>query len=221
MHSRTVPAQFDMAAAITRSLLGWGILAGPFYLLLGLAEALTRDGFDLSRHPLSVLMLGDWGWVQRLNLLLSALMTLAAAVGLMRAMGKRVAGVLVGAYAVCLALSGVFAPDPMAGFPPGAPMGQVSLGGLLHMAFGAAGFCLLVAACFNAASWYSHRGETAFSTLSRIAGGTVIVGFIAGAVLSTRAVGIAALWAAVVVGWAWLAAFSARLYRSVPKPCPS
>ncbi|WP_433507282.1 DUF998 domain-containing protein [Pseudonocardia halophobica] len=64
-----------MAAATTRSLLGWGVVAGPFYLVVGLAQALTRAGFDLTRHPLTALLLGDLGWLQLLNFLLTGLMT--------------------------------------------------------------------------------------------------------------------------------------------------
>ena len=35
----------------TRSLLGYGIIAGPVFVVVSLAQALTRDGFDLARHP--------------------------------------------------------------------------------------------------------------------------------------------------------------------------
>ena len=45
---------FDRGAALTRSLLGYGVLAGPFYLAVGLVQALVREGFDFSRHPLSL-----------------------------------------------------------------------------------------------------------------------------------------------------------------------
>ena len=37
---------FDRGAAVTRSLLGYGVLAGPFYLVVGLVQALVRDGFS-------------------------------------------------------------------------------------------------------------------------------------------------------------------------------
>jgi len=36
-------ATFDEGAAVMRSMLGWGVVAGPFYLALGLVLALTRD----------------------------------------------------------------------------------------------------------------------------------------------------------------------------------
>ena len=41
-----------------------------------------------------------------------------------------------------------------------------------------------------------------------------------GAALSAQTAGVVALWAAVVVGWAWLAATSIHLYRAVPHPDP-
>ena len=56
------------------------MLGGPFYLAVGLIQALLRDGFDLARHPLSVLANGPGGWVQTANFVLTGLMVLAAAV---------------------------------------------------------------------------------------------------------------------------------------------
>src|SRR5206468_3829604 len=52
---------------ITRSLLGYGVLAGPFYIGVSLAQALVRDGFDLTRHEWSLLANGPGGWIQVLN----------------------------------------------------------------------------------------------------------------------------------------------------------
>jgi hypothetical protein len=73
---------------VTRSLLGYGVLAGPFYIGVSLAQALTRNGFDLTRHEWSLLANGPGGWVQVLNLVLSGLMVVAAAAGFRRALGK-------------------------------------------------------------------------------------------------------------------------------------
>ncbi|HZA19988.1 MAG TPA: DUF998 domain-containing protein, partial [Actinomycetota bacterium] len=36
-----------------------GILAGPIYIATSLIQALTREGFDLTRHPWSLLANGD------------------------------------------------------------------------------------------------------------------------------------------------------------------
>ena len=39
----------------TRALLICGLIAGPFYIVVGLIQALTRHGFDIMRHDLSLL----------------------------------------------------------------------------------------------------------------------------------------------------------------------
>jgi signal transduction histidine kinase len=62
---------FDGAAAVTRSLLGYGMLAGAFYLVVGVVLGTTRAGFSFAEHPLSVLMLGDHGWMQRANIIVA------------------------------------------------------------------------------------------------------------------------------------------------------
>lgn len=213
---------FDRAAAVTRSLLGWGVVAGGFYILLGLGQALTRDGFDLTRHPLSLLMLGEYGWMQTANLALSGIMVIAAAVGFVRAMrgatAARRAGTLLGLFGVSMVASGIFPPDPMAGFPAGTASEQATTSGLLHLAFGAVGFVCLAAATFAVASWMDQRQARTWARYSRASGTVVAVGFVAGAALSTQRLGVAFLWAAVVAGLGWLTAASVFTYRTVPHP---
>ena len=124
-------ADIDRTAAITRSLLGYGVLAGPFYLVVGLAQALTRDGYDLTRHDLSLLANGPLGWIQIANLVLSGLMTVAAGIGMRRALRALGGGRgtvwgprLVVGYGLGLVGAGIFVADPMNGVParhPGGP----------------------------------------------------------------------------------------------------
>jgi hypothetical protein len=59
---------------VTRSLLGYGVLAGPLYVGVSLAQALTRDGFELTRHAWSLLSNGSLGWLQIANFLVTGLM---------------------------------------------------------------------------------------------------------------------------------------------------
>lgn len=217
------PDGFDGAAAVTRSLLGYGLLAGAIYLIVGLSLALTREGFDLTQHPLSLLMLGDGGWMQRTNLIVAGVMTLAASIGFARALrGPQTstgAATLVAVYGASLVLSGAFAPDPMAGFPPGtAPAEGGSVAGILHLGSGAVGFIALAAAALLFAGWFRSRNRTQAAAASRGAAVVVLAGFLGGAALATRPVGVALLWLAVVTGWVWLAAASVQLYRAVPHP---
>src|SRR2546425_414205 len=44
--------------SLTRTLVAYGVIAGPVYVLVSLAQALTRDGFDLTRHAWSLLSNG-------------------------------------------------------------------------------------------------------------------------------------------------------------------
>lgn len=213
---------FDRAAAVTRSLLGYGVVAGTFYLVVGVVLALTRDGFDLSRHPLSLLMLGEHGWMQAANLIVTGLMVLAAAYGFIRAMrgsrGAGRAGTFLGIYGVGVIASGVFAPDPMAGFPPGAAGTEGSLSGVLHFAFGAVAFLSLGVAAIALGGWHARRGDRRRALYSRVAGAVVLIGFLAGGAVATQTAGVVTLWVAVVAGFVWLAAASIDLYKAVPHP---
>jgi hypothetical membrane protein len=74
------------ATATTRSLLGYGVVAGVVYVGVSLAQAATREGFDITRHAWSLLANGPYGWIQTANLALTGLMVLAFAAGLRRAL---------------------------------------------------------------------------------------------------------------------------------------
>jgi len=123
----------------TRALVTCGIVAGPVFLAVWLVQALTRAGFDPSRHPLSLLSLGELGWVQILNFVVCGLLYLACAVGARRVLrhgpGARWAPLLIGGIGVGLVMAGVFTTDAGGGFPAGAPAGapeQISWHGILH-----------------------------------------------------------------------------------------
>ena len=63
-----------VSVRITRSLLGYGVIAGPFYVVASLAEALTRAGFSLAHDDWSLLANGALGWIHMLVLVLTGLM---------------------------------------------------------------------------------------------------------------------------------------------------
>jgi hypothetical protein len=50
----TPVAACDPATRVTKSLLAYGVIVGPLYVGVSLAQALTRQGFDLTRHPWSL-----------------------------------------------------------------------------------------------------------------------------------------------------------------------
>lgn len=209
---------FNRAAAVTRSLLGYGVLVGPFYLLVGILQGLLRPGFSFARHPLSVLANGEYGWVQTANFALTGLMVIAAAIGIARVVGRAgraTCGFLL-VYGVCVALAAIFRADPVDGFPVGTPLGMpttISTMGILHFVLGALGFTCLGVSALLAARMLSRRGESLISRFSLASGLVVLLGFYGGIAL-----GVLGIWIAVVVGWAWLAMLSLHLYRVSPDP---
>jgi uncharacterized protein DUF998 len=201
----------------TWSRLRWGVVAGPFYLTVGLAQALLREGFDLARHPLSVLANGPGGGVQTANFVLTGLMVLAAASGFARALGPKSRAVtwFLAGYGLAIIGGAIFPADPMDGFPPGTPAGvptSISTIGLMHFATGGLGFMCLALSGFAAAWTMRRRGASWLALLSLLSGLTVVLGFFGGI---ASPVGILGIWIAVVVGWIWLAVMSLSLPRLV------
>ena len=204
-------------AAVTRSLLLYGVVVGPFYLAVGLAQALVRDGFDLGRHPLSLLANGPGGWVQTANFVLSGAMVIAAAAGFARALRpqSRLGSWFLGAYGASMLSAAVFRADPVDGFPVGTPEGYpttMSTSGLLHFVSGGVGFLMLAVSCFVVAVALSRRKDPWMARLSLLSGVVIVVGFF-GPMFVATSVGIAGIWVSVVVGWAWLALTSVHLRR--------
>ena len=136
----TPQANCDPSDRVTNSLLGYGVIAGPVYVVVSLAQAFTRDGFDLSRHQWSLLANGTGGWIQVTNFIASGLMLLAMAVGVRRALGHgrgaKWAPRLIGVFGLSLITAAVFRADPALGFPAGTPEGaaSVSVNGVVHFA---------------------------------------------------------------------------------------
>jgi hypothetical protein len=218
----TAPPLDPKAPGTTKRLLGLGVVAGPLYLALGLAQALLRDGFDLARHPLSLLAVGPGGWIQTLNFIITGLLVVGAALGLRRALRPRAgAGAwALGVFGISMLLAAVFPADPMDGFPPGTPAGvpqTMSTSGLLHFAVGAVGFLALAVSCFVVAPALRRRGSVQLARLSYAAGVVVIGGFLTPAVLPSSA-GTAGIWLSVVAGFAWLAIVAAHLRTAVDQP---
>ncbi|MDG4757497.1 DUF998 domain-containing protein [Micromonospora sp. WMMD710] len=162
---------------IRRYLLGCGTVAGLLFPALSFGQAFTRSGFDLRRHALSSLTLGDLGWVQVIAFVGTGVLAVAFAIGLWRTLRPGRAGtvvpVLVAVYGVAMVGGGIFVPDPALGWPPGAPAGlpeQASTGSILHIVCGAAAFLSLSAAGLLLARRLVVEGRRAWAFSSAATG---------------------------------------------------
>jgi hypothetical protein len=175
----------DRSAAVTRSLLGYLALAGPLYVVVSLAQALTRTGFSLSRDEWSLLASGHLGWIQMANLSVTGAMIAVGAVGMRRAMGRetadgRWAPWLVAGYRVGLLFAGLVRADPADGFPAGAPAGpaqHLSTHCMLHLVSGSVAFACLIAACFVMARGLGRRGVHSQALAARFVRGLFTLAF--------------------------------------------
>jgi hypothetical membrane protein len=202
----------DPATAVTRSMLGWGAVAGPFYITVSLAQALTRDGFDLSTHSWSLLENGSLGWIQSANLALTGAMVAAFAVGLARAGAGRWASRLLAVYGAGLVGAAVFTADPMAGFPAGADE-TPTWHGALHLATGGIGFLAMVAACLVIGRRFARAGRSGWALWSRLTGVAFLVAF-AGITTGSTAATLPFV-AGVVLSFGWLTALAVDTYKTV------
>ena len=227
-HAGKPLAPCNSASRITKSLLGYGMLAGPFYVLVVLVQAFIRPGFDLAHDDASLLSNGSLGWMQIANFEITGLMVIAFAVGVRRALGTGVAATwgprLLGLFGLGLIGAGLFVADPMNGFPAGTPSGHaavLSLHGILHIATAGSGFLGLVAACLVVARRLSAGGRVQLAVFSRATGVTFSAGFAAVASGSSSSAVVGAFWLALLVAWAWMGMLAAHLYRQVAASFPA
>lgn len=130
-----------------------GAAAGPLFVASSITQMLTREGFDITRHPMSQLATGDLGWIQILTFITTGMGALALAVGIGRTLtegtGRRALPILVGIFGIGFVAAGVFTMDPENGFPAGTPdepVAQMSWHSIAHSAAAAVAFTALAIA---------------------------------------------------------------------------
>lgn len=201
-----------------RILLAAGALVTPVFYGVFAVLALVTPGFHLEKHAISALSLGDGGWVQRSNFVVSGLLALAGAWGLGRAWRGGRAGAaapaLVAVLGLGLVVSGFFSTDPAMGFPPGAPEGlpaAFSTSALVHSLGFYTAFTALTVAAFVVARRYfgDHRPGAAWSSVAVGVATPTLIGLGMTVVSSVAGVAFAAA-GLVSLGWLSLVFLDAR-----------
>lgn len=185
-----------------RILLSSGGFAALLFCGIATYEMSTRPGFDIRRHAISMLSLGDRGWIMAATFIGSGALTLLCAAGLSRVLRGSWLGFLIGIYGVGLIAAGIFPAPASFGFPPGTPDQQVPVmtgGAIIHSLSFMVAFTSLTLACFVAA----RRLGAGAATVSRLAGISMPVLIVLG-MTSLIPTGIA-FYTAAIVGWGWLA----------------
>ncbi|WP_433416050.1 DUF998 domain-containing protein [Microtetraspora malaysiensis] len=213
----TTPAA-PATSATTRALLTCAAVAAPLWATVSLAQAATREGFDLIRHPLSALSNGSLGWLQIANFLVAGLLTVAGATGLRRAMRGTPGGTwtprLVLVNGIGMMAAGVFVMDAADGFPVGTPDGMpeaLTWHSYGHMAAGSVAFIALIAACYVLGRHFSRSGNRGLAVASRVAGTALLVGD--GWSMTGGAAGSLTLAVGAITAMLWVSWVAARYRR--------
>jgi hypothetical protein len=225
-----VPAcaqSFTRAQRVTRSLLGYGVLAGAVFEVSVLIQGLTRHGFRLAHHDASLLSNGPLGWIQIATFGVAGMMTIACALGMRRALtspgpGPGLAGRwgprLIAVYGAALLAAGLLRADPADGFGPGAPAGKaapISWHATGHLVSAGVGFIALIVACFVVARYFGREGHRGLAIYSRASGLAFLAAFAGVTTGSSSSAVVLPFYAGVLIAWTWLAVTSVHLYRHV------
>jgi hypothetical protein len=222
-HDLTTPRAGAAGTSATRALLAGGAVAGPLFIVVGLLQAFTRDGFDLRRHPLSLLSNDDLGWIQITNFVVTGLLFTASAVGMRRVMHPGRGGtwgpLLVGAVGVGLVAAGIFVADPADGFPPGTPPGRpdtLSWHSGLHFLVAGVAYLSLIAASFGFARRFAGLGKRGWAWYSVATGVVFLAAWLALFAWPEQDVVSLAYAAAALHGHGWVSVMAAQLRAGLP-----
>ncbi|MDF5754483.1 DUF998 domain-containing protein [Spongiactinospora sp. TRM90649] len=152
-----------------RWLLACGVAGPVLFVVAFLVEGATRADYDPLRHPVSALALGDLGWTQVTNFVVTGLLVLALAAGL-RGHGLW-PPLLLALVGLGLIGAGIFPTDPVGDYPPGVPAGDTATGNL-HNAFSLPVFVALPGVCCVLAYRFATSDRlrlAAYSVLTAVA----------------------------------------------------
>jgi hypothetical membrane protein len=203
--------------ATTRAMLAAGVLAGPLFVATATLQILTRDGFDLRRHPISLLSVGEDGWLQVTNFIVAGVLSIIFSLGVARVLtdgpGSRWGPRLCALFGVGLVIGGVFKADPALGFPAGAPEGipeDITTHAMIHAFAPPLAFLSLIGACLVIARRFSADGLVRAALVTRIVAAICFVLSVpVGPGFSIR------LFVAVALGFAWVTAYALYLIRRI------
>jgi hypothetical protein len=211
-----------------------GVVAPALFIPLDVLDGLLRPGYSLTRHWVSHLALGPWGWVGTALLAVTAVLVGAGAIGLLLALrhrGRIASAVALLVAAIGLAIAAAFPMDPSLGFPVDSTEGTPSFAGLVHQAAGPVFIVGLAIALLTAPRSLRSIGAPVSASAFRAAGIAVLVAFVLCSVLVS--LDYAEVWPAAPSGLAERLAIAIGLvgtavveYRvrasmSAPGPLPS
>ena len=209
-------ANESQALRRAQTLLACGVASGPLFYIVAVVQMFTRSGFDIRHHAISLLSLGNLGWIQITNFIVTGVLAILCAVGMRLVLHPGRGGtwgpLLIGIYGVGLIVGGIFHPDPGLGFPPGAPAGMptaMSWHAVLHSIFFYTAFLSLIVACFVFVRRFTSQGRRGWGIYCAATGVATPLLIVLGTSITNWAGVLFAI--AGMVAFGWVSAIAARL----------
>ncbi|MBB4935538.1 hypothetical protein F4561_006432 [Lipingzhangella halophila] len=222
-----------MSGAPVRRRATWALLACglavPLFVVVLLVEGAFRPDYASLHRFGSELSLGERGWVQTTNFVVTGVLLLGFALGLRRALatgrGSSAVPVLTAIVGASLVVGGLFATDPAIGYPAGStPPAEPTLSGRIHDG-NVVPFYLALTAVIAVLAWRSAVEPGARWWMWYCVATAVLVpvtfGFAAAQVDDVTGVGtFHGLWQRVslAIGLGWFGALALRLMRRCTAP---
>lgn len=205
---------------LDRLLIWCGVVGPVLFVASFLINGALHPGYHPLRHPVSSLSLApDAGWVQSVTFLVTGALLVACAVGMGRAGWGRWTPILLGLVGAGLIGAGIFACDPVNGYPVGTPVpAPRTLHGIVHDQMSTPVFTALPAACLVLGRRFGRLGERRWRTYSITTAVVFWLCFVLAALGFNGIDGFVptgGLWQrlCLVVGLAWVVAVSLWLLR--------
>jgi hypothetical membrane protein len=209
----------------TKALLLCGVIGCPFFVIVFLIEGATRADYNPLRYPISSLSIGDSGWVQMANFIITGLLLLAFALGLRiqlrQAKVSTKGSLLLGLVAIGLIGAGIFSTDPVYGYPISMPLAitEFSIHGHLHVLFSILVFSGLPIACFVFSRRFTDIKKTGWAAYSTFSGVAMLVTFVLAGIGFKQYSGFVEFAGvfqrlSIIIGWTWITLLALYLFRT-------
>lgn len=150
---------------LTKVLLACGIAGPSIFIITFFIEGALRQDYDPMRYAVSSLSIGERGWIQIMNFLVSGTCIILFAIGQRRILRGSFGGMwgplLIAIVGIGLIGAGIFVSDPVYGYPSDLPLllKQESTNGLLHQRFSGFAFLGLPIACLVFRRKFKKEGK--------------------------------------------------------------
>ena len=192
----------------TKKLLLCGVVGSPLFVFVFTVAGAVRPNYSPFRQNVSSLEVGELGWIQSANFIVTGFLFLAFSLGLRRALkplGATWQPIIIALVALGLIGAGLFTPQSNA---------------LLHDLSSAPVFFGLPIGCVTIGHLFQRHARPGWATYSFLTGAAILVAFAFSALGfggHPSFVRVAGLWQriSIVAGWTWILLLAVRELRSI------